>query len=295
MDAETTIRTLTSIEEMERIEELQRIVWPGSEVDIVPAHIIKTIAHNGGIVIGAFDGETLIGFVFGFLGVMAFGQGRPIKEDLKHCSHQLGVHPDYRNLGIGYRLKLAQRKAVIGQGIQLATWTYDPLLSLNGYFNVRRLGVVCDRYIRDAYGSMRDGLNIGLSSDRFDIDWYVNSPRVVDRVEKGIHPPGLSDYIQRGAAVINPATMGENELLCPSDQIVSPQSSMVMIQIPPDFLYMKEVDFGLAQAWRAHTRELFESAFSAHYLVTDFLFIKEGGETRSYYLLTDREAIEGLR
>lgn len=295
MDVEIAIRTLTSIEEMEKVEELQRIIWPGSEVDIVPVHLIKTIAQNGGIVLGAFDGDELRGYVFGFLGAMEFGEGQPASKSLKHCSHQLGVHPDYRTRGIGYLLKLEQRKAILEQDIHLATWTYDPLLSLNAHLNVRRLGVVCNRYIRDAYGSMRDGLNIGLPSDRFDIDWYVNSPHVIDRVEKGLRPIGLSDYLQEGAVVLNPSVMAENKLIYPPEQITAPQSSMVLVEIPSDFLHLKEVDFELARAWRVLTRELFERAFGADYLVSDFLFVKDGGESRSYYLLARSELIEGLR
>jgi predicted GNAT superfamily acetyltransferase len=295
MNAEITIRTLTSIEEMERVEELQRVIWPGSEIDIVPVHLIKTIARNGGIVIGALEGEELRGYVFGFLGTAEFGKGRPASESLRHCSHQLGVHPDYRNRQLGYRLKLAQRKAVMEQGIQLATWTYDPLLSLNGHLNVRRLGVVCNRYLRDAYGSMRDGLNIGLPSDRFDIDWYVDSPRVIDRVEKGIQPPGLMDYLQGGAVILNPTTMGNNGVIYPPEQITAPQSSMVLVEIPSDYMHLKKVDFELARAWRVHTRRIFEDAFATDYLVSDFLFVKDGGESRSYYLLARSEVIEGLR
>ena len=73
MDAETSIRSLTSIEEMEKVEELQRIIWPGSEIEIVPVHLIMTIARNGGIVLGAFEGEELRGYVFGFLGITISG------------------------------------------------------------------------------------------------------------------------------------------------------------------------------------------------------------------------------
>jgi predicted GNAT superfamily acetyltransferase len=294
MNAEITIRALTSIEEMERVEELQRIIWPGSEVDIVPVHLIKTIARNGGIVIGALEGEELRGYVFGFLGAAELGKGHPVSETLKHCSHQLGVHPDYRNRQLGYRLKLAQREAVLEQGIPLVTWTYDPLLSLNGYLNVRRLGVVCNRYIRNAYGSMRNGLNIGLPSDRFDVDWYVDSPRVIDRVDKGIHPPEFSDYLHAGAIILNPTTMGESGVI-PPERINAPQSSMILIEIPSDFMQLKRADFELARAWRVHTREFFEDAFKADYLVSDFLFVGDGEESRSYYLLARREVVEGLR
>lgn len=180
------------------------------------------------------------------------------------------------------------------QGIQLATWTYDPLLSLNGHLNVRRLGAVCNRYLRDAYGSMRDGLNLGLPSDRFDVDWYLNSPRVIDRVEKGIHPVGLTDYLQRGAVILNPTTMGKRGVI-PPEQITTPQSSAFLVEIPSDFMQLKKVDSELARAWRFHTREIFEDAFTAGYLVSDFLFVRDGEQSRSYYLLARGEVVEGLR
>ena len=48
------IKLLESPEDMTLVEELQRAVWPGSETDIVPAHIFITAVHNGGLVIGAF-------------------------------------------------------------------------------------------------------------------------------------------------------------------------------------------------------------------------------------------------
>jgi hypothetical protein len=48
------IRILEKPEEMEAAEELQRLVWPGSETDVVPLHVLVTVAHNGGVVIGAY-------------------------------------------------------------------------------------------------------------------------------------------------------------------------------------------------------------------------------------------------
>jgi hypothetical protein len=83
------IKILESPEEMTAVEELQRAVWPGSETDIVPAHMLITAIHNGGLVAGAFDQDKLIGFVFGFPGIEFTPDGpRP-----KHCSHMMGIHP----------------------------------------------------------------------------------------------------------------------------------------------------------------------------------------------------------
>jgi predicted GNAT superfamily acetyltransferase len=295
MKSDIVLRTLTTVEELGQVEELQRSIWPGSEIEIVPLHLIKTIALNGGIVLGAFEGEELRGYVFGFMGLTELVEGRPASEGLKHCSHQLGVHPDHRNRGIGYLLKLAQRVSVIEQGIRLATWTYDPLLSLNAHLNVRRLGVVCSRYIPDAYGSMRDGLNVGLPSDRFDVDWYINSDRVVDLLEKGVHPLELDDYLEQGAECINPSWIDERGLVHPPDRISTLQTPMALVEIPSDFMKLKDADFELAREWRALTCGIFETAFEADYLVMDFLFVKRGAESRSYYLLKHREIVEGLR
>ena len=175
------IRSLDLYEEMEQAEELQRIVWPGSEIDIIPAHLSMAISHNGGAVLGAFDQDKLVGYLLGFLGTDAQSPDRMAMTCLKHWSHQVGVHPAYRDCGIGFALKHAQREKVLKQGIRLVTWTYDPLLSLNAHLNIRRLGAVCDTYLQCAYGEMRDSLNAGVESDRFQVDCCVSSPRVSSR------------------------------------------------------------------------------------------------------------------
>ena len=98
------IRLLDTPEDLQLVEELQRAVWPGSETDIVPMHMMITVVHNGGLVLGAFEDEKIIGFVYGFPGLEETPDGpRP-----KHCSHQMGIHPDYRDSGIGFTLKRAQ-------------------------------------------------------------------------------------------------------------------------------------------------------------------------------------------
>ncbi len=144
------------------------MVWPGSELDIIPAHLLLTAAHNGGMVIGAYEEESddsepgsaahsgirPVGGGLRFPGSYSTADG----QRLKHCSHILAVHPDYRNQGIGFSLKRAQWQLVRQQGVELITWTYDPLLSRNAHLNITRLGGVCSTYLREYYGVMRDGL-----------------------------------------------------------------------------------------------------------------------------------------
>lgn len=287
------IRLLTSLEDMVQVEELQRLIWPGSETDIVPSHLLTTVAQNGGIVIGAVQGQEIIGFVYGFLGTDEGSPDRVAAARLKHCSHQLGVHPDHRNQGIAYQLKLAQRREVIRQGIRLATWTYDPLMSVNAYLNIRELGAVCRTYKREVYGEMRDGLNQGLPSDRFQVDWWVTSNRVESRIKKARRPLDLANYLSAGATKLVSAALQDNGLPRPDRAKDQPSGNLALVEIPPDFLAVKQADMSLAREWRLLTRQAFEDVFQAGYLVTDFLYLK--GETfpRSYYVLSSGESTLG--
>jgi predicted GNAT superfamily acetyltransferase len=280
------IRPLSSVQEMEQAEDLQRAVWPGSETDIVPAHLLLTIAANGGLVLGALKGDRLVGYVMGFLGTDQESPDRVAMARLKHCSHQVGVHPDYRGHGLAVELKRAQRETLVRQGIRLATWTFDPLMSVNAYLNIHRLGSVCQTYEREVYGEMRDGLNKGLPSDRFQVDWWLTSNRVESRLE-GTRPPlDLANYLSAGAQKLNSAGLADDNLPRPGDVIEDPSGNLVLVEIPPDFLEVKRRDMGLASEWRMLTRSIFESAFEAGYVATDFVYLKGEKYPRSYYVLS---------
>lgn len=287
------IRLLVDYEEMVQAEALARVVWPGSETDIIPAHLSIAISHNGGTVLGAFDDDTLVGYVLGFLGTDSQDPERIAMTRLKHCSHQLGVHPEYRDRGIGFALKQAQREEVLKQGIRLITWTYDPLLSQNAHLNIRRLGSVCNTYILGAYGEMRDALNIGIASDRFQVDWWVTSPRVVSRFEKARRPLDLTHYLNAGAKKMNPATLDNEGRLCPNDAAIDPSGVVALVEIPADYQELKKRDMSIAKSWREHSRYIFTYLFAAGYIVTDFLYISDEPQPRSYYVLTHGEGTLG--
>jgi predicted GNAT superfamily acetyltransferase len=287
------IRPIKSFDDAHQIEDLQLLVWPGSETDVVPAHILLAIARNGGLGLGAFDGEKLVGFVLGFLGTDRESPNRPAMAQLKHHSHMLGVHPDYRDLGVGFRLKVAQRDFVNKQGIRLITWTYDPLQSRNAYLNIHRLGTVCRRYRREAYGEMRDQLNIGYPSDRLEVEWWITSSRVKSRIKGSRESLDLANFLGAGAIKINPARLGSGDLLYPAEQILPMEDLILLIEIPPNIAKIKEYNAELAIRWRLHTRALFEEAFSKGYLVTDFIYLKEERYPRSYYVLSHGEGTLG--
>lgn len=306
MSVSITLRILETPQDMVAVEELELLIWPGSEVDVVPDHLLLTVAHNGGLVVGAFDEDlapglpAMVGFVFGFPGLYFTPDGpRP-----KHCSHMMGVHPDHRNRGIGFALKRAQWQMVRHQGLDRITWTYDPLISRNAYLNISKLGAVCNTYLRDVYGNMRDSLNVGLPSDRFQVDWWVNTARVDSRLSKRARKPlDLDHYITAGFEMVNPAWIDEDGWQRPMKmemdmdgqltfQEKSPEKiekNIILVEIPPDFMALKAANPALALEWRIHTRQIFEALFSQGYLITDFIHVP-GEFSRSVYILAHGES-----
>jgi predicted GNAT superfamily acetyltransferase len=192
-----SIEKVTEIQGFHRCEELQRRVWGMEDLSVVPLHLLLTAQKNGGLVLGAFDEQgTMVGFVFGFLGMTDQGQ-------VKHCSHMAGVLPEYQGQQIGYRLKLAQREHVLAQGLDLATWTYDPLEGSNASLNIGKLGVICRTYLRDVYGDTGIQLHLGLPTDRFEVEWWVRSQRVEERLESGPEKLTLEEALDMGAERAN--------------------------------------------------------------------------------------------
>ena len=278
-----TIRLLESAEDMTAVEELQRQVWPGSETDVVPAHLLVTAIHNGGLVFGAFMEERMVGFVFGFPGL----EKTPDGPRAKHCSHMMGIHPVYRDAGLGFALKRAQWQMVRHQGLDHITWTYDPLMSRNAYLNIARLGAVCNTYRRSEYGEMRDGLNLGLPSDRFQVDWWVHSRRVQRRLSKRPRKPLMLEHFEKaGVHPAYPLVLDDAGWPRPPEHFPAPDGRLLLAEIPPDFLGLKEADFPLARDWRFFSREVFETAFSAGYIITDHIFERAAAAPRSFYVLT---------
>jgi len=276
------IRGIHTHDEYRAVERLQREVWGLEDVEIVPNHLLITAQKNGGLVIGAFEDlpergsegskERLIGFVFGFVGLSSDGQ-------VKHNSHMAGVAPAYQSQNVGYRLKLAQRQHILAQGMDLVTWTFDPLESQNARLNFHKLGTTCRTYLRDLYGNMRDGLNVGLPSDRFQVEWHIASTHVADLLRGDQVTSSLSALRAEGVPTLNCPPPGDPPR--PPQTILPIEGDRLLIQIPAHFQAIKSADLGLARAWREHTRALFEAVFAAGYTVVDLIF--EDGQ--SCYLL----------
>lgn len=164
------IQPLTSLEHFERCVVLQLEVWGYSDGDVIPRRVFVVAQRIGGQVIGAFDQATLVGFAMSLPG---YRDGLPYLH-----SHMLAVLPQYRNAGIGRRLKLAQRDDAIARGFNLMEWTFDPLEIRNSHLNINRLGAIVRRYQPDFYGTSSSPLQGGLPTDRLYAEWWLRSGRV---------------------------------------------------------------------------------------------------------------------
>src|SRR6266403_831385 len=138
------VRKCIALEEFQSCVQLQREVWGESDLEVEPVTGFVVAAHTGGQVLGAFDGDRLVGYTLALVGLR--GQGPYLH------SHMTGVKSEYRDRGVGRMLKLFQRDEALGRGIRLIQWTFDPLELRNAHFNLNRRGAICREYQPNLYG-----------------------------------------------------------------------------------------------------------------------------------------------
>jgi predicted GNAT superfamily acetyltransferase len=175
------VRKCESLGEFHRCVELQREIWGEAELEVEPVTMFVVAAHTGGHVLGAFDGERMVGYTLAVAG---------LRERVPYLhSHMTGVHSEYRNRGVGRMLKLFQRDEALGRGIRLIQWTFDPLEVRNAHFNLNRLGAICREYQPNLYGVTTSPLHRGLATDRLLAEWHLDSARVVAAIENLVKDP----------------------------------------------------------------------------------------------------------
>jgi predicted GNAT superfamily acetyltransferase len=171
MTASIVIRKCSKLQEFQACVELQREVWGEADLEIEPTTMFVVASLTGGQILGAFDGEKLVGYT---LAVVGLREGKSYLH-----SHQTGVLANYRDRGVGRMLKLFQREEALSRGIRLIEWTFDPLELKNAHFNLNRLGAICREYIANLYGVTTSPLHRGMPTDRLLAEWYLDSSRVV--------------------------------------------------------------------------------------------------------------------
>ena len=175
MNEGIVVRKCEGIEEFQRCVALQREIWGEDDLEVEPATLFVVAEETGGQVLGAFDGERLVGYTLALVG---FRDGAIFLH-----SHMTGVLAEYRDRGVGRALKLFQREEALGREIRLIVWTFDPLESRNAHFNLNRLGAIARKYLPNLYGTTTSPLHLGLPTDRLLAEWPLDSARVVAAVE----------------------------------------------------------------------------------------------------------------
>ena len=170
MSAAIEVRNATDVEELRAFVALQKEVWGFADNELVPLRIFSLAPKIGGQSIGAWEGKTLVGFAFSIPGTR---NGHTYLH-----SHMLAVKAEYRNSGLGRRLKLFQREDAIARGYELIEWTFDPLEIKNSYLNLERLGAIARRYNINQYGITSSPLQGFLPTDRLVAEWWLKSKRV---------------------------------------------------------------------------------------------------------------------
>jgi chorismate synthase len=267
------IRRLESFEEYLACEQLVQDAWGSGPEDAVPAHLQITLQAEAGLVLGAFtEAGRLVGFVLGFLS----REG----QRLKHHSHMAGVHPDFRDQNIAYRLKLAQRAWCLEQNLELMTWTYDPLEARNAALNIAKLGATAQLYKRNIYGQGLGPLNANLPTDRFQVRWELASPRVVAAATTGQRVDAPVAERPSGQVELRdglPVLRGSAEL--PADGLP------IGFAIPARMQALKREAPAEALAWRMGARAFFEAAFARGYQVVNLSADREWPALLSVYTL----------
>ena len=267
----TTIREVKTAEELRAVERLQVEVWGIPDLDVVPLYHLVAAQASGGVLLGAFDRDEMVGFVYGFVGLE---RGRTV-----HHSHMLAVRQEYRSQKLGFRLKAEQRRFVMDQGIDTMTWTFDPLRSLNASFNFGKLGVIADQYYPDFYGSEAASFLHRNGTDRLWVTWHLSSSKVIEKLEgRSVATeisslPVLVAVCETGAPIVR-------------DLKAALRSPQFVIEIPSDIGLIEAENLETARNWRTTTRTAFTAALDAGYVIADFAVSNGSGRNVGSYILS---------
>jgi predicted GNAT superfamily acetyltransferase len=267
------IRALDLFEDFEKLLHIQRAVWNHEDVDLTPAHQFSVSSRMGAILLGAFVGRELAGFVYSFPAV--FGG--------KFCqhSHLLAVLPEFQGLGLGKALKWAQREEAVRRGYGLITWTFDPLQTRNANLNLQALGALSRTYFHNFYGlTPALCLGPGIPTDRLLIEWPIRRGRVRTRAEgtgkkPGYDPASLPKALERKAGE-------EGTFALPAKPRLGLDDPVLLVEVPRD---IKALAFrcDLMAAWQAGLRRTMQKYFERGYYADHFCF----GD-RCFYVLRTR-------
>jgi predicted GNAT superfamily acetyltransferase len=289
VNRDLVIRDLDTIADLKSAIGLEKEVWACEDADVTPLAIAMATRAAGSLWIGAFDGAELIGFAFAFLSLNTSlntslnpSLDTGAASRVQFHSDILAVKTSYRNRGVGYRLKLAQRERALAIGVTAMTWTFDPLRSRNAHLNFQKLGVICDSYRADFYGPRTSSPVNSNSTDRMWVTWRMADSRVEARLKgKGVRAEVLD-----ALAHVDPLVrFNGNGRPAEGDLSQALARLRIVIEIPGDIDTIERDDRELAREWRLATRRAFTEALNAGFIVKEFCRSVRGQQGPGAYLL----------
>jgi predicted GNAT superfamily acetyltransferase len=250
-------RLLETTAELEQAVQVEIAVWGLQPLDAVPTSMLRAVVHGGGALLGALEGDRLVGIA------LAFPARRG--DQLILWSHSTGVLPAFQGRDIGFTLKQKQRDWALANGYSEIGWTFDPLKRGNANFNFHRLGATAQSYLVNFYGAMDDSINAGALSDRLEAIWQLRDPRVV---ALAAGQPVTTDYPPISSAC---TILSDRQL----------QRSSLSSGLPYLFAEVPASAGAVSDQWRLALREALQEAFAAGYTALDFI----GAVQRSWIVL----------
>lgn len=290
-----------------KYEDLRQAVWQFAEDHMAGTRnlLCENFLHEGSsLFLGVFeeaengrfvlDGQHLVGFSYGFVGLKDKSLGFDRPSNLWFYSQFLGVRPDFLNYGLGIMIKEFQKEVLLEVlHIETVVCTYDPLTAVNAYRNIRHFGMKVVEYRVAPYGEYGGRLNRqDVPSDRFFMSWNLK-----ENFRPQVPEPEVAGYMERWPWTLRidyrqlETEKGQASLEVAAGPVLGLEDEYLLVPIPVDFYLMlnltdvEEPEIRLIPVnWRFQTREIFLHYFQRGYSVVDFLRA-EAGQKKCCYLL----------
>lgn len=256
--AGVSIREISQIADLEMVVELYDGIWQRTSGPLLTAELLRAFTKAGNYVVGAFDGDTLIGACVGFFSAPA---------DSSLHSHIAGVSGTAQRRNVGFAMKLHQRAWTLERGAQSIGWTFDPLVARNAWFNIVKLAASPVEYLPDFYGGMHDGINGSDGSDRLHVQWDLAAPQVAAACAGDTHPGDVEAQLRAGAQVTLGISADGTPIPRHDDVLDAPT---LLVAIPSDIESMRQTQPDLASQWRTAVRQTVGGLLAAGAQITGF-------------------------
>lgn len=254
---QVTLAEITEIPHLIELENMQRDVWGPGDLEVIPVSHLKAVMVSGGMILGAYDGATILGFAYGF---PAFPH-EPFTTGFGMHSHMVAVRRDARGKGIGQALKQYQKKWCTERGMTWMSWTFDPLQQQNARLNLHHLGAVAYEYFPNFYGVLPGELGGNQESDRLLAVWHFD--------QRFTHLRERAAAISNAVAVVSAISVPEylHDLPVSHEFVDAPA---VSISVPENVTVLLRDQPDIAQEWRIAIRNAFTHYLQRGYVAANF-------------------------